>query len=231
VYRKQLKMNPKTFEKALPVMSAAHAVAHKYWKTCSNTFITNPEYYERCEAVLKQDILPRLGSPHRVLDLGCGNGRFTLVLAAVAGELEACDLSASLIEHARQNARDQFFKNIKFWVEDITFAQPRPSVYDVVSCMGVLSTVIDDWAFRRIIRTLPSAVRPHGLLLLRDSVSLLPEGQLVESESYATRYRNEEAYRQEFAGLGMQLEYEALLAEFGTSVNRFFLYRAPGERA
>jgi 2-polyprenyl-3-methyl-5-hydroxy-6-metoxy-1,4-benzoquinol methylase len=219
------------FDKPLPVSSTAHAAAHKYWASCSNTFIANREYYETCEAVLKGEILSRLGKPHRVLDLGCGNGQFTFMLATVAEAIDACDLSGALIEQARQRAQDQAVKNVRLWVEDIIWMQPRQSAYDLASCMGVLSTVVDDWAYRAVIRTLRTSLRPGGLLLLRESLSLLPEGQLVESETYATRYRNEEAYRREFEQLGMVLEYEALLAEFGTSVNRFLLYRVAGEPA
>jgi SAM-dependent methyltransferase len=208
-----------------PEPSRAHEVAHRYWANCSNTFITNPEYYDRCEAVLNGDILARLGAPDRVLDLGCGSGRFTLVLAKIAGRVDACDLSAALIEQARCNAREQSVTNVRFRVEDITNAQLPRSAYTVVSCMGVLSTIVDDWVFRRITGVMRTALRGGGLLLLRDSVSRLPEGQLVESDTYATRYRNEDAYRDRFVEMGLTLEYETLLAEFGTSVNRFYLYR------
>ena len=142
-----------------------------------------------------------------------GTGRFTFVLATVAQAIDACDLSAALIEQARQNAKNQA-PNVSLSVEDIVWAQPQPAFYDLVSCMGVLSTIIDDWAFRRILQVMRSALRPGGRLLLRDSLSRLPEGQLIESETYATRYRNEDAYRREFEELGLVLEYERLLVEF-----------------
>ena len=48
--------------------------------------------------------------------------------------------------------------------------QPRSSAYDLVSCMGVLSTVVDDWAFRAIVRTLRTSLSPGGLLLLREAL-------------------------------------------------------------
>ena len=205
-------------------------MAHHYWAKCSNTFITNPEYYDKCEAVLTEDIIPRLGAPDRVLDLGCGNGRFTFLLARIGRTVDAYDLSHALIEQARQNARRQSATNVRFRVEDITTTHMQEAAYDVVSCMGVLSTIVDEWAFRKITAGLSNAMRPGGLLLLRDSVSLLPEGQLIESDTYATRYRNEDAYRGRFAELGLTLEFETLLAEFGTSVNRFYLYRSVQER-
>lgn len=224
-------MGLETFDKPLSLSSGAHEIANKYWKHCANTFITNPEYYDSCDSVLKSEILPELGMPYRALDLGCGNGRFTFVLATVAQQIDACDLSEALIAQARQSAENQAVTNVRFWVEDIITGQLQPSTYDLVSCMGVLSTIIDGWAFHRILQAMRSALRPGGRLLLRDSLSRLPEGQLIESETYATRYRNEDDYRREFEELGLVLEYERLLVEFGTSINRFFLYRVPGEPA
>jgi SAM-dependent methyltransferase len=213
-----------------PDASPAHCVAHRYWQACSDTFIADPDYYARCASALRDDILPRLGTPHRALDLGCGNGRYTLLLAQVAHSVDACDLSSALIAQARRSMREHAVKNVRFRVEDITVEQPRVCAYDLVSCMGVLSTVIDDWAFYSVTRSLRSALGPGGVLLLRDSVSHLPDGQVIESDSYATRYRNEDAYRREFAALGMALEHEVLLAEFGSCLNKFYLYRLARER-
>jgi SAM-dependent methyltransferase len=209
----------------MPDHTRQHLTSLRYWQACSNTFITNPEYYDKCENVLRGSILPKLGNIRRLLDAGCGNGRFTLLLAGASAEAEAYDLSPSLILNASMSAKDAGAGNIRFQVKDICGGGWKTSHYDVVSCMGVFSTIIDDWAFRKAALELRNAARPGGLLLLRDSVSLLPDGQLVESETYATRYRNENYYRGVFSGLGLTLEHEELLVEFGSSVNRIYLYR------
>jgi len=91
---------------------------------------------------------------------------------------------------------------------------------------GVTSTIVDDWAFQAALDTLTRATRPGGLLLLRDSVSFLPDGQLVESNDYATRYRYREEYHQALERRGHRLEWSMRLVEFGTSLNEFSLYRA-----
>jgi SAM-dependent methyltransferase len=207
--------------------SPQHLTSLRYWQACSNTFLTNPEYYDKCETVLRGSILPKLGHISRLLDAGCGNGRFTLLLASAAREVDAYDVSSSLILEASKSAKVAGTNNIRFQVKDICQGGWKASHYDVVSCMGVFSTIIDDWAFRKVALELRNAAHPGGLLLLRDSVSLLPDGQLVESETYATRYRNESYYRGVFSELGLTLEHEELLAEFGSSVNRMYLYRVP----
>jgi O-antigen biosynthesis protein len=207
--------------------SPAHQVAHGYWQKCSNSFLANPEYYDRCEVVLNQHLLQKLERPSRTLDAGCGSGRFTLPLARVSLRLDAFDLSPTLIEEAKANARKQGLDNIRFWVDNVVAPKSRLKTYELVSCMGVISTIIDEWAFLQVRDVLTEAVKPGGLLLLRDSVSLLPEGRLVDTSDYATRYRNRDEYRRAFQSVGFQLDLEITLAEFGTSVNAFFLFRAP----
>lgn len=210
--------------------SPAHAVASAYWANCSNTFLADADYYEKCEAVLRDTLLPKVGAVDRALDLGCGNGRFTLLLARTAKSVEARDLSADLIQQARRSACEHGVKNIRFKVEDIISKKPRPSSYGLVSCMGVLSTIIDDWAFRHVTQGLRLALRSEGWLLLRETLSSLEQGEVVESDRYAIRYRNENAYRKEFADLGLSLEDEIPLIRAGTCENRFYLYRVAGKR-
>jgi 2-polyprenyl-3-methyl-5-hydroxy-6-metoxy-1,4-benzoquinol methylase len=205
--------------------SPQHLVASQYWRTCSNTFLADPEYYDKCEAELQTAILPRLGMVRRLLDAGCGNGRFTIALARAALAVDAFDLSPELIRQAREAAKSAGANNVRFRVGNIAAAKWSPSAYDVASCMGVLSTIIDDWAFLKVSRQLRNTVRPDGLVLLRETVSLLPEGQLAESDTYAIRYRNEDQYRRTFENLGMLLEYETTLIESGTLRNRMYLYR------
>jgi 2-polyprenyl-3-methyl-5-hydroxy-6-metoxy-1,4-benzoquinol methylase len=205
--------------------SRQHQIALQYWKNCSDTFLASAEYYGRCEQELQNCILPRIGRIERLLDAGCGNGRFTLLLAKAARIVDAYDVSPPLIQLARNAAKSAHVTNVRFRVRDIAKLAARESAYDVVSCMGVLSTIIDEPAFFRVLDSLRKAVRAGGFVVLRETLSSLPEGQLVESESYAIRYRNEDRYRQTLADRGMTLEYEAPLLQESSLVNRIQLYR------
>src|SRR5579884_1723008 len=99
--------------------SAQHLLALRYWENCSNTFHASPEYYDRCETELRTSILPRIGQVERILDAGCGNGRFTFVLAAIGRSIDAYDISRELIRQARQTASSANVTNIRFYVGDI----------------------------------------------------------------------------------------------------------------
>lgn len=204
--------------------SQQHRRARSYWQGCSDTFLANAEYYDQCEFELRERILPKIGKVDRVLDLGCGNGRFTLVLAKTAATVEAFDISPVLIAEALAAAEQAGVKTIRFQVSDIAHMRWPKSHYDVVSCMGVLSTLIDEWAFTKVVRNIRNSVRAGGFVILRESLSSLPDGQLTESDTYAIRYRNEDMYRKTMADVGMTLQYEAPLIRSGDLVNRIQLY-------
>jgi 2-polyprenyl-3-methyl-5-hydroxy-6-metoxy-1,4-benzoquinol methylase len=206
-------------------LSRQHQVALRYWKDCSDTFLASPEYYDRCEKELRSQILPRLGKVQKLLDAGCGNGRFTLLLAQAAQAADAYDVSPLLIERARAAAEAAHIGNVCFEVRDISGVQLKSASYDVVSCMGVLSTIIDEPVFLRAVQRLRKALRPGGFMLLRETLSSLPDGELTETEGYAIRYRNDARYRHTLAEKGLQLEYEAMLIEAGSLTNRIQLYR------
>lgn len=203
----------------------AHIIAQDYWRQCTDTFITNAEYYVKCEKAICNELIPRMGRVRRLLDAGCGNGRFTRLLAQTSDKVEAHDLSPALIAEAQRAAASGGLSNVRFYICDLIHADAPTGTYNVVSCMGVLSTIVDEWAFQVTTGKLSDALEIGGLLILRESVSLLPEGQLVQNDTYATRYRNEDEYCAHFSEMGFMLEHTITLVEFGTSVNKFYLFR------
>lgn len=168
--------------------SPAQLTAHAYWQACSDTFIANPDYYRKVEAVLRESILPLIPAGGSVLDAGCGNGRYTCMVATRARAVEAFDLSPSLVHQARCAAAEQALRHVRFEVGDVADVGRRSGTFDLVACTGVLSTIVDDGLVLRIMAGLRRRTADNGLLLLRDSLSRLPEGQLVTAANYATKY-------------------------------------------
>ena len=58
----------------------------------------------------------RLVRGKRVLDLGCGDGRFVLGVAPLAGSVEALDPDPEAIATARRSARQAGVRNARFAV-------------------------------------------------------------------------------------------------------------------
>jgi SAM-dependent methyltransferase len=95
----------------------------------------------------------------RILDAGCGAGRFSDVAAGCGATVVACDLSDA-IDACRDNTRGSAGRvhTVQASLYDLPF---REGSFDAVFCFGVIQHTPDP---RRTMATLPRYVRPGGLL-------------------------------------------------------------------
>ncbi|MYB20699.1 MAG: methyltransferase domain-containing protein [Holophagales bacterium] len=109
--------------------------------------------------------------PLRVLDLGCGNGRFALFLQHNPELLshgrfiyDGIDLSSELIDHARVATAS--LDHIRFRTDDIENCALDEATCDLVTLFGVLHHIPGFDTRRRTLERAASAVAPGGLLAL-----------------------------------------------------------------
>jgi SAM-dependent methyltransferase len=102
----------------------------------------------------------------RVLDAGCGSGRLTHMLAAHFDEVIGVDISAPLIDIARQRSD----ANVRYVVSDL-MALADPAGFDLVFSSATLHHLPDlDGALVH----LRGLVRPGGNAILLDNVAARP---------------------------------------------------------
>lgn len=75
---------------------------------------------------------PRLVRGKRVLDLGCGDGRFALGVAPLASSVDGLDPDSDAIERARSNARKEGARNVRFKVGAAQDLPYPDAAFDVV---------------------------------------------------------------------------------------------------
>lgn len=98
--------------------------------------------------------------PTRALDMGCGSGRWDVLVAPLVGELIAADASHEALKVARHNVTAP---NVAF-VEATPDSLPFPDRhFDLIFSLGVLHHVPDT---ERAIRSLAAKLAPGGTLLL-----------------------------------------------------------------
>jgi SAM-dependent methyltransferase len=107
----------------------------------------------------------------RVLDVGCGPGRWTLDIAfdRPDAEVTGIDLSADLVAYAKARARTQHLRNVSFDVQDFLTTQlPFPEhTFDLIHLRFAVSWI----------------KREQWVLVLARSFALLkPEGWIVVTE-------------------------------------------------
>jgi SAM-dependent methyltransferase len=107
-------------------------------------------------------VAARVGSRDRVLDIGCGTGQSTreAARAAVAGSAVGVDLSAPMLERARQLSDDEGLANITFQQADAQVHRFPPTRFDLcISRFGTMFFADPVAAFTNIGRALRPAAR------------------------------------------------------------------------
>jgi 2-polyprenyl-3-methyl-5-hydroxy-6-metoxy-1,4-benzoquinol methylase len=97
-----------------------------------------------------------------VLDIGCGTGEFSRLVAKRCEMVVAIDLSPNMIEVAKQ--RSKKFSNINFQVVDVLQWSAPIEQYDVIVSVATLHHL----PVETLLPTLKAALKPGGKLLILD---------------------------------------------------------------
>lgn len=97
-----------------------------------------------------------------VLDLGCGTGEFSRLLAHRARQVTALDLSPNSIQIAQQ--RSQQFNNIVYQVADISRWKFPAEHFDAV----VSIATVHHLSIEQLIPQIDTALKPGGVLIILD---------------------------------------------------------------
>jgi ubiquinone/menaquinone biosynthesis C-methylase UbiE len=113
---------------------------HEAYTDWSTTYDLDRNLTRDLDRLITRDMLSGLRCKS-ILEIGCGTGKNTALLAQIGRQVSALDFSAGMIEQARQKLS---LDNVKFAVADIT--QPWPcedQSIDLIVCNLVLEHVRD----------------------------------------------------------------------------------------
>ncbi|HHP7232083.1 MAG TPA: class I SAM-dependent methyltransferase, partial [Xenococcaceae cyanobacterium] len=99
-----------------------------------------------------------------VLDIGCGTGEFSRLLAQRFNKVIALDLSPKMIEVAKQ--RSQHFDNINFQVADILQWQFPSEKFDAIASIATVHHL----PLESLLPILKAALNPGGKLIILDLI-------------------------------------------------------------
>jgi SAM-dependent methyltransferase len=99
----------------------------------------------------------------RLLDAGCGTGRYARELARRRYAVEGVDRSSELIETARQSARGHG-NSVSFRVGDLLALSAER--YHGILCRGVLNDFVSEDTRLSVFAVFARALRPAGVLIL-----------------------------------------------------------------
>lgn len=106
-----------------------------------------------------------LAGTERMLDIGCGDGKVTAVIASrlPAGSVLGIDTSSDMIRHARSRCPPELHPNLSFEVADARDLHCNAQ-FDVVFSNAALHWVVDH---RPLLAGISRALRPAGKVLLQ----------------------------------------------------------------
>ncbi len=138
----------------------------------------------------------------RVLDVGCGVGRWSRMLAARGANVTGVDLSPTMIEQARQRAAAQgVSERCRFHVQDLS----RLAVdgrFDVVLGVTVLQHILDAQLLRAAVRRMTSHLAPGGRMVLLEAA---PTAVIERCDSTVFRARQRDVYLELFRECNLRL--------------------------
>ncbi len=192
-------------------------------------------------------LLPHLNGVKRVLDVGCGNGRFGLFLREHIGEspvYHGVDNSAKLLEYAESAlSHPSSLIPHHFFLHDIIDSPLPPNLtgYDAIGLFGVLHHIPGFETRLALMRDLAARLNPGGILMvaawrflddpaLRARVTPWPDdlaGEVESGDALLDWRRGQKALR--YCHHCDDAEFDALMAESGLTLeSRYFADGASG---
>ena len=100
----------------------------------------------------------------RVLDVGCGIGDLSFLLAQRGAEVIGVELDEQKVARASSIARKWHFTGLRFLATDVTkLDQMSLGQFDAIFCVALLEHIADDTA---LLRMMQAMLRPGGIFVL-----------------------------------------------------------------
>lgn len=128
------------------------ASAQTFW-------LENLKFADRYNGWIFSQIFPYLG--HEVLEVGCGNGNFTVLLAEQCSQVVAVDLSEEYVMTAKARLTEK--SGVKVLLADATQTQWTRS-FDTIVMLDVLEHIESDVETLRLLR---KCLKPGGKLIVK----------------------------------------------------------------
>jgi ubiquinone/menaquinone biosynthesis C-methylase UbiE len=165
---------------------------HAHWqeraqdKRLDDVDVTHPDVWQRW---LELELLkPLLSKSERVLDVGCGAGYSTRIMAGHVKSIVGMDYSSEMIQRA-QAAQTDYISNISFATCDaLTLSPATFGMFDMAVSIRCLINILDWDRQKQALAAITSVLKTGGRLVLiegladgRDALNRLRESQGLEA--------------------------------------------------
>src|SRR5581483_226902 len=164
-----------------------------------------PEFYNRAIHLEQRLALRpwlRVDPGCRVLDVGCGVGRWSRLLAGRGAQVTGIDLSPTMIEEAeRRAARAGVAERCRFHVQDVSDLKIGGQ-FDVVLAVTVLQHILDPVGLRAAVTAMSRRLAPGGRIVLLEAA---PGNAVSRCDTTVFRARRRAVYLDLFRACGLRV--------------------------
>lgn len=119
----------------------------------------------------------KLKPSDKVLDVGCGIGRFAFRFAKFCDEVYGIDISEENIKFAKEKAKEEKVYNVKFSVMDARALKFDDETFDWVFSIGCIQVITNKEDFIQALRELFRVTKKSGYILLLEDTTTKRERQ------------------------------------------------------
>jgi ubiquinone/menaquinone biosynthesis C-methylase UbiE len=165
-----------------------------------------PEFYNRA-IHLEQRLALRpwlkVGAGTRVLDVGCGVGRWSRLLAARGAQVMGVDLSPTMIAQAQMRAiAAGIADRCRFQVQDLSNLEVGEK-FDLVLGVTVLQHILDPGSLRTALEAMTAHLAPGGRMILLEAAPTEVVGR-CDTTVFTARHRDVYLSMMRAAGLELR---------------------------
>ena len=143
-------------------------------------------------------LLPRK-RPLRILELGCGAGRFAISLASIASKITAVDFSKVQLETGIQDCKNAGIQNVEFINASVLDHMPEPGdVFDVVYFSSVCQYLSREEILQILERIRPF-LAPDAVIIERSTIVKNTGSFVSETDHYFSIFRTSDEILEIFA--------------------------------
>lgn len=174
------------------------------WRKVARNWLADYADKRAYDFILKVlDEIVRLDKSAKILDVGCGPGKWSMLLAKKFGSVTAVDVSPEMILLAKENARKHSVCNVVFHVMDVSKLDFPDGTYDFINCVTVLQHIHDDECWRKAIREIVRVTKTGGYMLMFETA---PNLTIIKRTRHL-KIRTMQQYIDEFKSAGASLVY------------------------
>jgi 2-polyprenyl-3-methyl-5-hydroxy-6-metoxy-1,4-benzoquinol methylase len=164
-----------------------------------------PEFYnrmiDRCQRLALEPWF-EIAPGTRVLDVGCGVGRWSSMLATRGADVTGIDLSPTMIEEAQRRAQSNGVgERCRFLVQDLAQLDAGAK-FDLIVGVTVLQHILEPQALREAIQRMSEHLAPGGRMVLLEAA---PARVAKRCDTKVFRARARDVYLGLFEEAGLTL--------------------------